>query len=143
MFLADLRRLPDKRPLAGCDAIDMEYLKDEHLILGRDATGAGLYQHIANRLVHGKPPIENFVISQNAVMRPVRRGFAFSLVAETSAITRHPGVVFRSLASDGDRVSYSAVWLPGNDNPALRRLLSLSRVKAAKRHPELSPTSGP
>jgi hypothetical protein len=40
-------------------------LKDEHLILGRDATGAGLYPHVANRLERfgGKPPIERYDIS--------------------------------------------------------------------------------
>ena len=135
--------LPDQHPLAGCDAVDTEYLKDEHLIFGRDATGAEFYRHVANRLegFEGKPSIESYNISQDAVMQLVGRGFGFSFVAETSTATRYPDVVFRALASEGDQLSYSALWLPGNDNPALRRLLSLARVKAAERRSEPSPAS--
>jgi len=32
-----------------------------------------------------------------------------------------------------DMLTYSAVWLPGNDNPALRRFLSLARSLASGR----------
>jgi len=52
-------------------------------------------------------------------MQLVGRGFGFSLVAETNTATRYPDVVFRSLATESDQLFYSALWLPGNDNPAL------------------------
>ena len=39
----------------------------------------------------------------------------------------------RPLATAEDMLPYSAVWLPGNDNPALRRFLSLARSLASGR----------
>jgi DNA-binding transcriptional LysR family regulator len=34
--------LPARHPLSGCDAIEWELLKDEHFIIGREGTAAGL-----------------------------------------------------------------------------------------------------
>jgi|SRR6516225_7199387 hypothetical protein len=43
-------------------------------------------------------------------------------------------VVFRPISGDDATLQFSAVWGPGNDNPALRRFLSLARTLAkAKR----------
>ena len=42
--------LPDRHPLAGCDAIDWELLKDEHFVLGREATAAGFDDHATERI---------------------------------------------------------------------------------------------
>ena len=41
--------LPDRHPLAGCDAIDWEPLKDEHFVFGREAIAAGFDDHAIER----------------------------------------------------------------------------------------------
>ena len=66
-------------------------------------------------------------VSQDLMMRFVALGFGLSLVSDWSTAIVYPGVAFRPLAGEDHHVSYSAVWLPGNDNPALRRFLSLAR----------------
>ena len=66
-------------------------------------------------------------------MHLVGLGFGISIASETSTATRYPDVVFRPLATAEDTLPYSAVWLPGNDNPALRRFLSLARSLASGR----------
>ena len=72
-------------------------------------------------------------------MQFVALGFGLSLLSDSSTAIPYPGVAFRPLAGEEDRVSYSAVWLPGNDNPALRRFLSLARSKSAERRETPAP----
>ena len=64
-------------------------------------------------------------------MHLVALGFGISIASEAATATRYPEVVFRPLATAEDMLPYSAVWLPGNDNPALRRFLSLARSLAS------------
>ena len=72
-------------------------------------------------------------------MQFVALGFGLSLSSNVSATIPYPGIAFRPLAGENDRVSHNAVWLPGNDNPALRRFLSLARSKSAERRETPAP----
>ena len=133
--------LPDRHPLAGCDAIDWELLKDEHFVMGREATAAGIDGYATERIarIGGRLSLAMHDVSQDLVMQFVALGFGLSLVSDLSSPIPYPGVVFRPLAGEDHHVSYSAVWLPGNDNPALRRFLSLARAKSAERRETLFP----
>jgi hypothetical protein len=50
-------------------------------------------------------------------------------------------VAIRPLLGDDDRVDYSAVWAPENDNPSLWRFLSLARMNATQQQSARPPTS--
>lgn len=119
-------------PLSSCDAIELELLKDEHFIFGSEATAAGLADYAAERITKlGKRlSLTTFDVSQGLVMRLVARNFGLSLLSSFPNERSEPGVIIRPLAGDDRRVSYSAIWLPGNDNPALRRFLSLARSRS-------------
>ena len=127
--------LPDRHPLAGCDAIDWELLKDEHFVMGREAIAAGFDGHATETIarIGGRLSLAMHDVSQELVMQFVALGFGLSLVSDLSTTIPYPGVAFRPLAGQDHHVSYSAVWLPGNDNPALRRFLSLARAKSGER----------
>ncbi len=133
--------LPDRHPLAGCDAIDWGLLKDEHFVFGREATAAGFDDHATERIarIGGRVSLAMHDISQDLVMQFVALGFGLSLASDLSPTIPYPGVAFRPLAGEDHHVSYSAVWLPGNDNPALRRFLSLARSKSAERRETPAP----
>ncbi len=133
--------LPDGHPLAGCDAIDWELLKDEHFVMGREALAAGFDGHATERIarIGVRLSLAMHDISQELVMQFVALGSGLSLLSDNSTAIPYPGVAFRSLVDENDPVSYSAVWLPGNDNPALRRFLSLARAKSAERRETLLP----
>jgi len=133
--------LPDRHPLAGCDAIDWELLKDEHFVMGREATAAGFDAYATERIarIGGRLSLTMHDVSQDLLMQFVALGFGLSLVSDVSTAIPYPGVAFRPLVNEDDRVSYSVVWLPGNDNPALRRFLSLARAKAAERRETPAP----
>lgn len=127
--------LPANHPLSGCEAIEWELLKDEHFIFGREATAAGLDDHATERIarIRGRISLATHDVSQDLVMRLISRGFGLSLVSGLSTEISYAGVAFRPVAGEDERISYCAVWLPGNDNPALRRFLSLTRSMSAER----------
>ncbi len=133
--------LPDRHPLAGCDTIDWELLKDERFVFGREADAAGFDGHATERIarIGGRLSLSMHDVSQELVMQFVALGFGLSLLSDSSTAIPYPGIAFPPLAGEDDRVSYSAVWLPSNDNPALRRFLSLARSKSAERRETPAP----
>jgi hypothetical protein len=76
-------------------------------------------------------------------MHLVAMGLGVSLTSEATIATPFPKVVFRPMAGDDELIQFSAAWLPHNDNPALRRFLSLARylAKERRRHHGAGPTS--
>lgn len=126
--------LSASHPLAGCESIEWELLRDAHFVFGREAMAAGFDRHASERLstVGARLSSARHDLSQESVMQFVALGFGFSLLNGWPTGVSHPGVVFRPLAGD-NRLSFSAVWLPGNDNPALRRFLSLARSMSTEK----------
>lgn len=121
--------LPEHHRLAAEDSVDWEALQDEHFIVSRDAPGPEIHDYIVRRLADfgRSPSVERYGVCRETLMNLVALGFGISLVSESATATCYPNAVFRPLATSADVLSYSAVWLPGNDNPALRRFLSLAR----------------
>jgi DNA-binding transcriptional LysR family regulator len=121
--------LPEWHALAEVDAIEWASLKDEHFIVSRDAPGPEIHDYIVRRVVElgRSPSVDRHGVGRETLMHLVALGLGITLVSEAAIGTRYPNVTFRPLASAEDILPYSAVWLPGNDNPALRRFLSLAR----------------
>ena len=126
--------LAARHPLAGCERVDWALLKDEHFLLGRQATALGLDDHVARSLsrLGSRPSLAILEVSLELVIKLVAMGLGVSLVDETSSAISYPGVAFRRLGGEEYCVPICAVWLAGNDNPALRRFLSLMRTRAAR-----------
>jgi len=53
-------------------------------------------------------------------------GQGLTLVHEAAGAAQFPGVVYRPI--HGEVLPFCAIWSPHNDNPALRRLLSLAKT---------------
>ena len=125
--------LPDNHMLALCKAVDWMYLWDEHFVFGSDS-GSECFRDIIIQHIGSADPrqtVENFSICQEVLFQLIALGLGVSLTSDACLATSYSGVVIRPLSGDDDWVDHSVVWLPENDNPALRRLLSLARVKAA------------
>ncbi|SIR45304.1 transcriptional regulator, LysR family [Acidiphilium rubrum] len=122
--------LPESHVLAGSTSVGWNALKDEHFIVSRDAPGPEIHDYIVRRSANlgHSPAVEHHDVSRETLMHLVALGFGLSLVSEGATGTRYPDVVFRPLTMPEDVLPYSAIWLPGNDNPALRRFLSLARL---------------
>ena len=82
--------LPHRHPLAGCDAIDWELLKDERFVFGREATAAGFDDHAIERVarIGGRLSLATHDVSQDLVMQFVALGFGLSLVSDI--VDRNP-----------------------------------------------------
>ncbi len=121
--------LPDGHPQAKATELCWDLLKDERFILSREAPGPEIHDFVIQRLASlgFSPSVERYHVGRETLMHLVALGFGISVMSETGTATKYPGVVFRPLPADQDLLPYSAIWLPGNDNPALRRLLSLAR----------------
>jgi hypothetical protein len=76
-------------------------------------------------------------------MNLVAMGLGVGLTSEATIATPFPKVVFRPIAGDDELLHFNAAWLPHNDNPALRRFLSLARRTAKKKRRRPGPVSGP
>ena len=63
----------------------------------------------------------------------VSLGRGLTLVSEAATAMSFPGVIYRPLL--GEELSFSAVWSPRNENPALRRMLSLAWKMSEARSP--------
>ncbi len=127
--------LPHRHVLAEENEIGWEALRGEHFIVSRGAPGPEIHDYIVQRLADlgRSPSVQRFRVGREMLMLLVGLGFGISLISEAGTATRYPDVVFRPLATSADVLPYSAVWLPGNDNPALRRFLSLARSLSSGR----------
>jgi hypothetical protein len=123
------RLKPARHRLADEDNVVWEALKDERFIVSRDAPGPEIHDYIVRRVADfgHSPVVERYGVGRKALMHLVALGFGISPASEAATATRYPDVVFRPLATAEDTLPCSAVWLPVNDNPALRRFLSLAR----------------
>ncbi|WP_171173639.1 LysR family transcriptional regulator [Ruegeria sp. HKCCD8929] len=74
--------------------------------------------------------IQQHRLDREGIMNLVGLGLGISLVAEHWTGVAYPNVVFRRIGGDDERIPFSLTWRPENDNPALRRFLSLARVHA-------------
>lgn len=70
-------------------------------------------------------------------MSLVGLGVGVSIVADHWRGVSYPNVTFVPIGEEGETVPFSLTWRPENDNPALRRFLSLARIEA-KRNGALS-----
>ncbi|MEC5413345.1 LysR substrate-binding domain-containing protein, partial [Aurantimonas sp. C2-4-R8] len=87
-----------------------------------------LVKHLA-RLGH-HPSVEYCAVGRDNLMHLVSLGKGLTLTSEATTGTTFPSVVYRTLS--GEELPFCAIWSPMNDNPALRRLLSLARVMARR-----------
>jgi DNA-binding transcriptional LysR family regulator len=81
----------------------------------------------------GSPLIEKLNVGRETVMHLVGMGQGVSITSEATVAKSVPNVVFPPISGGDDTVRFSAVWLAGNDNPALRRLLSLAKLHAKQK----------
>jgi DNA-binding transcriptional LysR family regulator len=127
--------LPGWHSLASDNAIQWDSLKDEQFIVSRDAPGPEIHDYIVRRTAaFGRSPtVERHGVGRETLMHLVALGLGISIASEAATSTQYPDVIFRPFDTMEDMLTYSAVWLPGNDNPALRRFLSLARSWASGR----------
>lgn len=74
--------------------------------------------------------VQRHKLDREGIMNLVGLGLGVSLVADHWRGVRYPNVAFIPMGDEEERVPFSLTWRPENDNPALRRFVSLARVHA-------------
>lgn len=125
--------LPERHPLAQCETLHWGDLVGEDLIITESALGPYLHRLLAQRLAGDNcaPQIHPYRVSCHNLLSLVALGRGLTIVNEAATALYLPGVVYRPLLEEV--LPFGVIWSARNDNPALRRLLSMARSTAKER----------
>ncbi|VVT24844.1 LysR family transcriptional regulator [Rhizobium sp. EC-SD404] len=117
------------RPLLSWDDV-----RNERFIISSREPGPEIHDHVVSRVgrVGRQLSVRRHRMGREGIMDLVGMGFGVSLVPDQWRGVGYPNVAFVPIGGEGDRVPFSLTWRPENDNPALRRFLSLARIEARR-----------
>jgi DNA-binding transcriptional LysR family regulator len=126
--------LPQDHVLRSKETIDWRDVRNERLIVRRPESDPALCYQIIQRLRirNHTPSIQKLEVGRETMMHLVAMGRGVGLTSEATAGISFPGIIFRPIAGTDTTLCFCAVWSPHNDNPALRRFLSLARELARR-----------
>lgn len=132
--------LPATHVLARVAVLEWRDLSEVRFTVSRDEPGPEIQEWLIARL--GKlgrhPDILRQTVARETLLVLVGLGIGLTVVSEAATGVSYPGVVYRFFEREEDVLPFYAVWSDENDNPAVRRLLSLMRALAhGKRLPTL------
>ncbi|MDQ7777302.1 LysR family transcriptional regulator [Paracoccus aminovorans] len=124
--------LPKEDDLTVRKRIAWSELRDRHFVVSEAGPGPEIHDYLVRHLseLGHHPSVERCPVSRDTLMQLVALGKGLTLTSEATTGATFPGVSFRPLATEP--LPFCAVWSPRNDNPALRRLLSLARILSAR-----------
>lgn len=127
--------LPRSHKLLKADKLGWERLHSERFIVSRDEPGPEIQDWLTHRLaaLGRHPDIVRCKVGRETLLVLVGLGFGVTVVSESATSVSYPDVVYRFLEEEEDLLPFSLVWSDCNDNPALRRFLSLARAMATGR----------
>lgn len=119
--------MPERDPLTRKMAVSWADLRDRHLIVSEADGSLRIHDYLVSHMgeLGDRPRIERHFVGRDNLMSLVAMGQGLALTTEVQAAAGSPDLTFRPL--DGTCLRFFAVWSPRNDNPALRRLLSLAK----------------
>lgn len=126
--------LSEKHELAAKERIEWADLRGRHFIVSEAEPGPEIHDYLVKHLAElsHRPSVERCpVYNRDTLMQMVALEDGITLTSEATTGTIFPGVAYRLLVTKA--LPFCAVWSPRNDNPALRRMLSLARSLSKKR----------
>lgn len=99
----------------------------EKFILSEAAPGQEIHDYLVQRIARlgHHPESQRQFVGRDNLLALVAAGLGLTVTSEATTATQTPGIQYLPIA--GEMLPFSAVWSPSNDNPALRRLLSITR----------------
>lgn len=124
--------LPEEHRLADKKQVSWREIIDEAFVVSTHEPGPEISDYLQRKIsdLGQRANIRHHRLDREGIMNLVGLGLGISLVAEHWTGVNYPNVVFRRVGDNDERVPFSLTWCPNNDNPALRRFLSLARVHA-------------
>jgi DNA-binding transcriptional LysR family regulator len=120
--------LPEDHEFAAQTEITWNDLRDRRFIVSESDPGPEIHDYLVKHLsdLGHHPGVERHAVGRDNLLNLVAMNQGLTLQSEATMGSQFPGVIYRPL--HGELLPFSAIWLPQNDNPALRRLLSLARA---------------
>jgi len=127
--------LPNHHRLAALTGIGWSDLRGQPFVFSEAQPGSDISEYLVKHLVEvgDRPVVERHGVGRDNLMQIVSLGRGLTLISEAATAMHFPGVIYRPLL--GEELPFSAVWLPQNENPAFRRMLSLARKMSKVRSP--------
>lgn len=119
--------LPCGHELSEKSKIEWIDLSHQRIIVDDEIYGANIRYCIIQKFFDLQliPDIRIYKIGLHNLLSLVAMGHGLTLTWEAVAAASFPGILFRPIETE--LLTFSAVWSRNNDNPALRRFLSMAR----------------
>jgi DNA-binding transcriptional LysR family regulator len=121
--------LPSGRVSEFTTPVPIADLARHAIIVSRHGFGPQIRDWVLRRFsnLSSSPKVEFVDASRGVLFSMVGLGLGLTFATSAEAEVEYPNVAF--LPVEGECLPYSALWLAENDNPALRRFLSLARLQ--------------
>lgn len=122
--------VPSDSPYAGHTHCRIAQLAEADFIVSTRNSGPDIRDFLTTRLYQlgNSPTIRMIDVGREALMHCVGLGMGVTITTGADAAIGYPGVAFAEILDE--RLPFSAIWSPRNDNPALRRFLSAARIRS-------------
>jgi DNA-binding transcriptional LysR family regulator len=126
--------LPEAHALVPKDEVSWHDIAHEKFIVMDAPPGQEIHdylvKHVGNLGHH--PKIQPQFVGRDNLLTLVALGGGLTVTSEATTAAHVPGICYRPIA--GEILPFHAVWSPKNDNPALRRFLSMAKAQARQEH---------
>lgn len=124
----------EDHPLADRNSIAWEDARHASFIVSAHEPGPEIHNYIIKSTADlGESVlVRRLRLGREGIMNLVGLGLGVSLVADHWRGVTYPNVTFVPVGAQDETVPFSVTWRPENDNPALRRFISLARILAKK-----------
>ena len=121
----------EDHPLAEKCSVRWRDVQSMPFVVGAVEPGPEIHDYIIRRVsdLGRQACVQEHRVDREGIMNLVGLGLGVTLMCEHWRGIRYPNVAFIPLEEDGkaETIPFSLTWRPENDNPALRRFLSLAR----------------
>ncbi len=120
-------------PWAEAKQLEWSDVTDAPFLVSARESGPDIHDYIVRRstALGRTVSIARHQVSRDGIMNLVGLGLGVTVVGDHAAGARYPDVRLVPIG-DNENIPFSICWRPENDNPALRRFISLARIEAKK-----------
>lgn len=124
--------LPQKHALAERNYLTWHDLRHEEFVINDEGLGPDIEALLLKRLgeagVHPKIAVHR--VGRENLVNLVAQSFGLTLTTNSTFGVNHAQVAFIPISDEADSIVSSLIWMEGNQNPVLRKLVELCEVLA-------------
>jgi DNA-binding transcriptional LysR family regulator len=128
-----LAALPKGHKLARRKALTWEMIKEDTFLVQGWEESQTAREYYASFMGSGIR-FATHSASKQSVLGLVGAGYGITLVTQSQAHVRIPGVIFRHVREENAEVEVQLAWVPENEEAAIGRFVSFMREMSASRH---------